>query len=128
MLQDKHFYFIKLSLALLYLRKQLKFLHLSLWITSVRLSARFDNKVVISFALSVNFILQDIITTFITIFINFCNFFFYWNWKFFVLFCVFAKIFRFFFNLICEFFYDKMIIIIRTVMKNYRNLIGHIKV
>ena len=54
-LQDKHFYFIKLSLTKSYLRKQSQSLRLILWILSVRLSTIFDNEPDINLALSINF-------------------------------------------------------------------------
>ena len=65
--------------------------------------------------------------TFITIFINICNFFFYWNKKSFALFCIFPKTFKFPFKLICKFFYNNVVIIIWTGMKNWRNFIGDIQ-
>ena len=39
--------------------------------------------------------------TFITIFINFCNFFFYWNRKHFLLSCIFHSTFKLLLELIC---------------------------
>ena len=57
LLQDKHLYFIKVSLTLSYSRKQWQSLHLILWISSVRLSTGFDNEVDINLALEMNFIL-----------------------------------------------------------------------
>ena len=63
LLHDKHLYFIKLSLTLSYLRKQSQSLHLILWISSARLSARFDIELAINFTLSINFILLDIVAT-----------------------------------------------------------------
>ena len=54
-------------------------------ISSVTLSTRFDNEVAINLALSINFI------NIVTIFINLCNSFFYWNKRSFILFCISPK-------------------------------------
>ena len=57
LLQDKHLYFMKLSLTLSCSRKQSQSLHLILQIHSVGLSTRFDNELAINLALS-NLFLQ----------------------------------------------------------------------
>ena len=74
LLQDKNLWFIKLLLALSNSKKkkkkkeerkkekkekkkQLQSLTLILWIPSARLSTRFENELVINFALLINFIL-----------------------------------------------------------------------
>ena len=54
-LHDKHLYFNKLSLSHLYSRKQLQFLHLILWITSSRLSTRFDYEIAILSIFQISF-------------------------------------------------------------------------
>ena len=53
-------YSIKLLLTFLYSRKQLQFLHLRLWIPPFKLSTRFDSDVAINPILFMNFILYDI--------------------------------------------------------------------
>ena len=60
LLQDRQLYSIKLLLKFFYSRKQLQFLHLSLWITPVKLSTRFDSDVTINLMLSMSFISCDI--------------------------------------------------------------------
>ena len=50
-MQDKHLHFIKSSLTLSYSSKQSQSLHLILWISSARLSARFENEGAIEFLL-----------------------------------------------------------------------------
>ena len=58
-LQDGQSYYIKLLLTFLYSRKQLQFLHLSLWIPPVKLTG-FDSNVAINLRLYMNLILHDI--------------------------------------------------------------------
>ena len=65
--------------------------------------------------------------TFITIFINICYFFSYWNKKDLALFRILPKIFKLLLKFVCWFSHDKMIIIIWIVMKNYGDIIAHIK-
>ena len=79
LLQDRQLYSIKLLLKFFYSRKQLQFLHLSLWITPVKLSTRFDSDVTINLMLSMSFISCDInsvvLLPSLSIFIFFINFF-----------------------------------------------------
>ena len=77
--QDRQLYSIKLLLKFFYSRKQLQFLHLSLWITPVKLSTRFDSDVTINLMLSMSFISCDInsvvLLPSLSIFVFFINFF-----------------------------------------------------
>ena len=79
LLQDRQLYSIKLLLKFFYSRKQLQFLHLSLWITPVKLSTRFDSDVTINLMLSMSFISCDInsvvLLPSLSIFVFFINFF-----------------------------------------------------
>ena len=120
---------MRLFLALSYSRKQLQSLHLLLWIRSMILSTSFDGEVAINFILSINFILQDIVSTlslpslsiFITSFFigteNFLNFLLFFTFLF----------FTYFFKLICQLFDYKMIILFPVAMENFRYLFGPMK-
>ena len=119
LLQYKHWYSIKSSLKFVYSRKYSQFLYLHLLHYHVRvlhlnlstplekLLTRFDNELVIILALSINCNHVGCI---------FCNLFFL------MYFSVFSLIqgnlfFKFFWYL----FYNKMIIIVRSIMKSYWN-------
>ena len=62
-MKDINLCFIKLFFTLSYSRKQSHSLHLILWVTSVRLPTRLYNKFSINLALSINYVLEDIVKT-----------------------------------------------------------------
>ena len=110
--------YIKLSLTLSYSRKQSKYLHEILSITSVRLSTRFDNEVAINHALSINFILLDIVTTLslpsLSIFIT------SFSIRIEKVFCIFAKKFNIF-PQICLLILFKLIRFFVVLLKIHKN-------
>ena len=102
------------------------YLHLILPIPSDRLLTGFDNELAKkSYTISKLKNVRNIFCNFFFIFISSCNFFFYWNCKWYVFFNVFCLFFKLFFNFFCYLFYNKMMVIIRSIMKSYRTFFSH---
>ena len=111
-------YFTELSLIPSHWKKQSQSLHFIYHIKQTCHKSCIINK----FCFVIN--LYNIL---ISVFINFLNFFFYGIGKSFVLFCILHKIFILTFIIICELFYDKLIIIVSPIVNNYRNFNRDIK-
>ena len=135
MLQQKHLYSIKLSLKFVYSRKQSQYLylilqalhflsscpnlHLILWNPSETLFTRLDNELAIDLALPINCNITDIFFVICSPFLSILIMYFFTETVGVMYFSVFSpKIFLL--------FYDKIIIMVRSIMKNYRIFLGRL--
>ena len=118
-------YSIKLLLTFLYSRKQLQFLHLRLWIPPFKLSTRFDSDVAINPILFMNFILYDINSVVLLLFLPIFTTSFFIGMGKVLYFSLFSAIQSNWSS--NSFADDQMKIILQAVVKNYRDVIGQIE-
>ena len=127
LLQDRHFYFIKLSLTPSYSRKDY---NLYIWFCEYLLQDH-EQELIMIFQLILQYqqilFVRNDYNILITIFINFYNFSLYQHEKSLVRSCVFPKIFKLLFQIVCFLFYYEVVIIIWLIVQNSRNFVRHIK-
>ena len=93
----------------------------------LKLSTRFDSDVAINLMLSKNFTLHDINSVVLLLCLMIFTPFFYWDGKGLTLFTIFCNTVKLTIKFTFWFFDDQMKSILRAVVKNYMDFIGHIE-